>query len=107
MRPLFAVLAASTLFPAAAIAQDAPTSPAGKEALGTATAWHLRRDDIKVPYYRDRALALWSGITPRALLQQGTASALDPMSGGRQMTTTRSFSSASHSAGTTLPPCQT
>jgi 2-oxoisovalerate dehydrogenase E1 component len=59
---------------------------AGKEALGTATAWHLRQDDIKVPYYRDRALALWSGITPRALLQQGTASALDPMSGGRQMT---------------------
>src|SRR5215210_2056364 len=59
---------------------------AGKEALHAATAWHLRRDDIKLPYYRDRTLALWSGISARALLQQGTASALDPMSGGRQMT---------------------
>ena len=37
---------------------------AGKEALNVATGLHLRPDDIKFPYYRDQALALWSGITP-------------------------------------------
>lgn len=59
---------------------------AGKEALNVATGWHLRTDDIKLPYYRDRALAMWCGIPARDIMRQGTASALDPMSGGRQMT---------------------
>ncbi|HMA34078.1 MAG TPA: thiamine pyrophosphate-dependent dehydrogenase E1 component subunit alpha, partial [Chloroflexia bacterium] len=59
---------------------------AGKEALNVAVGMHLRADDIKFPYYRDHALALWSGITLLDMLRQGTASRLDPMSGGRQMT---------------------
>jgi 2-oxoisovalerate dehydrogenase E1 component len=59
---------------------------AGKEALNVATGMHLRADDIKFPYYRDHALALWSGITLLDILRQGTASRFDPMSGGRQMT---------------------
>ena len=59
---------------------------AGKEALGVAVGMHLRADDIKLPYYRDQAMALWSGITLLDILRQGTASRFDPMSGGRQMT---------------------
>lgn len=59
---------------------------AGKEALNVAIGMHLRADDIKFPYYRDHALALWSGITVLDMLRQGTASRFDPMSGGRQMT---------------------
>ncbi|HUS13671.1 MAG TPA: thiamine pyrophosphate-dependent dehydrogenase E1 component subunit alpha, partial [Chloroflexia bacterium] len=59
---------------------------AGKEALNVAVGMHMRADDIKFPYYRDHALALWSGITLLDMLRQGTASRLDPMSGGRQMT---------------------
>ena len=50
---------------------------AGKEALNVATGMHMRADDIKFPYYRDHALALWSGITLLDVLRQGTASRFD------------------------------
>jgi len=58
---------------------------AGKEAFNVATAAHLRPNDYKFPYYRDQALALWSGISVLDMLRQSVASSLDPQSGGRQM----------------------
>lgn len=58
---------------------------AGKEAINVAIAWHMRPDDYKFPYYRDQALALWSGIAPLDIHRQSVASRMDPMSGGRQM----------------------
>jgi len=54
MRHLFAILAASTLLPAAAIAQDAPTSAAGKEALTLLTrgiAFKTVQGEGQVPAY--------------------------------------------------------
>jgi 2-oxoisovalerate dehydrogenase E1 component len=58
---------------------------AGKEVVNVAFAAHMRPDDYKFPYYRDQALALWSGITVLDMLRQSVASRFDPQSGGRQM----------------------
>ena len=58
---------------------------AGKEAINVAIAHQMRPDDAKLPYYRDQALALWSGITLLDITRQSVASSYDPMSGGRQM----------------------
>jgi 2-oxoisovalerate dehydrogenase E1 component len=58
---------------------------AGKETINAAFAHFMRPDDYKLPYYRDQTLALWAGISPLDLLRQSVASSLDPMSGGRQM----------------------
>jgi 2-oxoisovalerate dehydrogenase E1 component len=58
---------------------------AGKEAINVAIAHNMRPDDAKLPYYRDQAMALWSGITLIDVTRQSVASSLDPMSGGRQM----------------------
>ena len=48
---------------------------AGKEALNVATGMHLRADDIKLPYYRDHALALWSRHHPARHAAPGHGSA--------------------------------
>jgi 2-oxoisovalerate dehydrogenase E1 component len=58
---------------------------AGKEAINVAIAHQMRPDDAKLPYYRDQALALWSGIDLMSITRQSVASRYDPMSGGRQM----------------------
>ncbi|MEP6776802.1 MAG: thiamine pyrophosphate-dependent enzyme, partial [Chloroflexota bacterium] len=58
---------------------------AGKEVMNVAIAHHMRPDDAKLPYYRDQALALWSGIRMLDITRQSVASRFDPMSGGRQM----------------------
>ena len=59
---------------------------AGHEALGLATARTLRPGyDWLFPYYRDQALVLGLGVTPRDILLQAVGSSEDTSSGGRQM----------------------
>jgi 2-oxoisovalerate dehydrogenase E1 component len=61
-------------------------SGAGHEVLLVALARSLRPAyDWFFPYYRDRALVLALGVSPRAIMLQATGSAEDPASGGRQM----------------------
>ena len=59
---------------------------AGHEALGLAMARSLRPGyDWLFPYYRDQALVLGLGVTPRDILLQAVGSCEDASSGGRQM----------------------
>jgi len=61
-------------------------SGAGHEAVQTAIAFHMRKgSDWLFPYYRDRALCLGLGVTPRDMFLQAFGAADDPASGGRQM----------------------
>src|SRR5262249_49364561 len=58
---------------------------AGKEAINVAFGRALSPEDGKMPYYRDRALALACGVSPFEMLCQAMARRDDPASGGRQM----------------------
>lgn len=58
----------------------------GQEAAQVAAAFALDREkDYFLPYYRDYALVLSVGMTPRELMLSAFAKAEDPNSGGRQM----------------------
>ena len=58
----------------------------GHEGCQVGTAWPLTRGkDIFVPYYRDMAVCLVAGMTPKDVFLGVFGKAEDPSSGGRQM----------------------
>jgi 2-oxoisovalerate dehydrogenase E1 component alpha subunit len=58
----------------------------GHEGCQVGTAWPLERGkDIYVPYYRDLAVCLVAGMTPKEVFLGVFAKREDPSSGGRQM----------------------
>ena len=57
----------------------------GHEGCQVGTAWAFRRGDVWVPYYRDMAVCLVAGMTPRDVFLGVFGKRDDPSSGGRQM----------------------
>ncbi|MGH2675233.1 MAG: thiamine pyrophosphate-dependent enzyme, partial [Actinomycetota bacterium] len=58
----------------------------GHEGCQVATAWPMSLGkDIFVPYYRDMAICLVAGMTPKDVFLGVFGKADDPSSGGRQM----------------------
>lgn len=59
---------------------------AGHEGCQVGTSWPMRKGiDFWLPYYRDLAVVLTAGMTPRDVFLGIFAKADDPSSGGRQM----------------------
>ncbi|OGX68291.1 MAG: 2-oxoisovalerate dehydrogenase, partial [Paenibacillus sp. RIFOXYA1_FULL_44_5] len=78
----------------------------GQEGAQTAAAFALdRSQDYLLPYYRDYAFVLSTGMTVRDLMLQAFAKAEDPSSGGRQMA--GHFSSREHRIVTSSSPVTT